>query len=365
MMDEQRKKADANRVGYQPDIQALDELNNRFRKAANARMNKLSPEQRKAAASAGAAARWAKADPERANLPRAEFGNDDRPLKISGMEIPCYVLEDERRVLTANGFQDALKIARGGSMKAGMSRLELFASGKLINPFIAKDLYERVSNPISFITPGGARAYGYEAEILVELCEAVLAARQAGRLMQQQMPIAQQCELIMRGLARVGIVALVDEATGYQVVRKRDALAKILEAYISKELLPWAQRFPLEFYEGIYRLHKWEDLDPASRSKPGYVGKLTNALVYERLPEGVLQQLRTQNPVDHETGKRKFKHHQFLTDEIGNPHLEKHLAKVIGLMQASDSWIEFKRLFKKVFKVEDGEAPRGRGTVRI
>jgi hypothetical protein len=166
-------------------------------------------------------------------------------------------------------------------------------------------------------------------------------------------------------LARVGIVALVDEATGYQIVRKRDALAKILEAYISKELLPWAQRFPLEFYEEIYRLHKWEDLDPASRSKPGYVGKLTNALVYERLPTGVLEQLRSQNPVDLETGKRKFKHHQFLTDQIGNPHLEKHLAKVIGLMQASDTWNDFKRMFRRVFKVEDDTAPSGRGSIRI
>jgi hypothetical protein len=93
-------------------------------------------------------------------------------------------------------------------------------------------------------------------------------------------------------------------------------------------------------------LHGWDGLDPASRSKPGYVGKLTNALVYERLPDGVLEQLRTQNPKDID-GKRKFKHHQFLTDEIGNPHLEKHLSKVVGLMQASDTWIEFKRMFKK------------------
>lgn len=267
-------------------------------------------------------------------------------------------------MLTANGFQDALGIARGGSMKGGMSRLELFASGKLINPFIDKDLYERVRTPIHFITSSGARAYGYDATILVDLCDAVLAARQAGALMKQQLPIAQQCEIITRGLARVGIVALVDEATGYQQVRKRDALAKILEAYISKELLPWAQRFPLEFYEEIYRLHGWDGLDPGSRSKPGYVGKLTNALVYERLPDGVLEQLRTQNPKDID-GKRKFKHHQFLTDDIGNPHLEKHLSKVVGLMQASDTWIEFKRMFKRVFKVPENEPARGRGSVRI
>jgi hypothetical protein len=334
--------------------------------AGKARVQKMTPEARKAVASAGAKARWAKAQPDRAALPKAEFGDDSRPLKIGDIEIPCYVLEDERRVLTFSGMQDALRMAKGGSEVAGMNRFELFASRKRIKPFVSNELMDRIGKPIVFISPSGGRAYGYEAEVLVEICEAVLAARASEVGIQgQQQAIAHQCELIMRGLARVGIVALVDEATGYQVVRKRDALAKILEAYISKELLPWAQRFPLEFYEEIYRLHSWDDLDPRDRSKPGYVGKLTNALVYERLPDGVLEQLRAQNPVDLETGKRKFKHHQFLTDEIGNPHLEKHLSKVIGLMQASDTWIEFKKMFRRVFKVQDGDRAGGRGSIRI
>ncbi|WP_426315491.1 P63C domain-containing protein [Methylobacterium fujisawaense] len=334
-------------------------------RAGKARLTKMTPEERREVARAGAAARWAKADPERASLPRAEFGDDNRPLQINGMSIPCFVLEDERRVLTFSGMQDALNMAKGGSMVPGMNRFELFASRDRIKPFISNELMERIRKPIVFISPSGGRAYGYEAEVLVEICEAVLAARSSETgLQKQQMQIAHQCELIMRGLARVGIVALVDEATGYQLVRKRDALAKILEAYISKELLPWAQRFPLEFYEEIYRLHRWDDLDPAGKSKPGYVGMLTNALVYERLPTGVLEQLRTQNPKDLD-GNRKFKHHQFLTEDIGNPHLEKHLAKVVGLMQASDTWAEFKRMFRRVFKVPENEPSRGRGSMRI
>ncbi|POR42537.1 P63C domain-containing protein [Methylobacterium sp. V23] len=336
------------------------------RQAAKARALAQTPEQRKAAAAAGAAARWAKAEPDRAELPQAEFGDDARPISIGDIRIPCYVLDDERRVLTFGGMQDALSMAKGGSMVPGMNRFELFVSRERIKPFISSELLDRIRNPIVFLSPSGKRSYGYEAEVLVEICEAVLTARASPAGLQvQQQQIAHQCELIMRGLARVGIVALVDEATGYQIYRKRDALAKILEAYISKELLPWAQRFPLEFYEGIYRLHKWDDLDPASRAKPGYVGMLTNALVYERLPDGVMQQLKSQNPVQSSTGKRRFKHHQFLTDDIGNPHLEKHLAKVIGLMQASDSWLEFKKLFRKVFKVDEDEVPRGRGSMRI
>ncbi|MBA4220189.1 MAG: hypothetical protein C0458_05605 [Methylobacterium sp.] len=317
------------------------------KKAGLARLERMTPERRREVASAGAQARWAKADPERDQLPRAEFGDDKKPLKIGEIEIPCYVLDDERRVLTVTGMQRAMNMAVGGSMVRGLNRFELFTSGERIKPYVFNDLAERVRNPIIFITPTGGRAYGYEAETLVELCEAVLAARAAGVLQKQQLPIAQQCELIIRGLARVGIVALVDEATGFQEVRKRDALHKILEAYIAPDLLPWTQRFPSSFYEEMFRLHDWP-YDPASVKRPGVVGKFTNQFIYERLPEGVLEELKRKNPKD-DLGRRRLRHHQFLTEDVGHPHLEKQITKTITLMQASDNWAMFKRLFSKVF----------------
>lgn len=332
-------------------------------KGGKARAKVLSPETRKAIAAAGAQARWAKADPSRVDLPKAMCGSLERPLRIGDVEIPAYVLEDERRVLTVSGMSDGLSMARGGSEVKGLNRFELFISRDRIKSFIPDDLAQRIHSPIIFLTPTGKKAYGYEAEVLVDLCEAVLAARAAKKLQTQQEGIAQRCEVLVRGLARVGIVALVDEATGYQEIRAKSALSQILEAYISKELLPWTQRFPLQFYQEMYRLLGWQ-LDPNSRAKPGFVGKLTNALVYERLPDGVLEELREKNAVDPDTKRRKFKHHQFLTEEVGNTHLEKHLSKVIGLMQASDTWGEFKVMFRKVFRPKES-GPYGPGRIRI
>jgi len=129
--------------------------------------------------------------------------------------------------------------AKGGSMIAGMNRLELFVSRDRINPFIDNALAERFAAPISFITSDGSRANGFEAILLADLCEAVLKAREAGKLQKQQEGIAMRCELLVRGFARVGIIALVDEATGYQKDRARGALARILEAFIAKELQPF------------------------------------------------------------------------------------------------------------------------------
>jgi hypothetical protein len=322
----------------------------RRRNGGKVRAERLTKEERIEIARTAAAARWEKNDPGRARLPRAMYGADDRPLMIGDMVLPCYVLEDERRVLTAKGMQQSMRIAAGGSMRKGMSRLELFASGKIISPFVSNDLADRVRNPIIFLTTAGARAYGYEAEVLVELCEAVLAARAAGRLQAQQEPIAQQCELIMRGLARVGIVALVDEATGFQEVRKRDALHKILEAYIAPELMPWTKRFPDAFYEEMFRLHGWK-YDPTSVKRPGVVGKFTNTFIYDQLPDGVLDQLRVVNPRDGQ-GRRRARHHQFLTEEVGNPHLEKQILITTTLMRAARSWPQFRNMFDRVFQTK-------------
>jgi hypothetical protein len=281
---------------------------------------------------------------EEQSMPKATHGAPDHPLKIGDIQIPCYVLEEGRRVLIQSNVIKAIGISRGGSGGSGGDRLAKFIGGKIIKSFITKGLDERTANPIRFKTTRGNMAYGYEATILADICEAILQARKEGVLQKQQEHIAEQCEILIRGFARVGIIALVDEATGYQEVRDRNELNRILEAYIAKELLPWTKRFPDEFYEQLFRLLNWQ-YSPLSASRPGYVGTLTKQLVYEKLPPGVLEKLMENNPSV--KGRRKHKHHQFLTEDIGNPHLEKHLTAVITLMRISSNYKVFKKHFDK------------------
>jgi len=151
----------------------------------------------------------------------------------------------------------------------------------------------------------------------------------------------------MRGLATVGIIALVDEVTGYQETRARDELNLILEKYIAAELLPWTKHFPDAFFKEIYRLHEWE-YKPGSHKRPKYIGKLINELIYKQLPPGVLPELQRRNPVTPK-GYRKHKHFQFLTEETGNPHLDKQIVSVMTLMRVADNKDAFYRLFERAF----------------
>ena len=152
-----------------------------------------------------------------------------------------------------------------------------------------------IQNPIQFLGTGSRvkhPAAGYEATILHDLCQAALSARDTGVLKtEQEQRYAQYCEALLRAFAKVGMVALVDEATGYQAERDRDELHRILEAYIAQELLPWAKRFPDEFYRQLFRLRGWQ-YSPLTVKRPQYIGKLTNKLIYEKLPPGVLGELR-------------------------------------------------------------------------
>jgi hypothetical protein len=268
-------------------------------------------------------------------------------LRIGDLEIPCYVLEDNRRVLVQRGIVSALGMARGGSGGSGGDRLAKFTAGKALNPYVSADLLAVTANPIRFRTPNGNVAYGYEATILADICEAVLQARADGGLLKQQEHIARQCEILVRGFARVGIIALVDEATGFQEVRARQALEKILERFISDELLKWAKMFPDEFYQQMARLRGLHYSEIATK-RPAYIGRLTNDIVYERLAPGVLTELKKITPKDNK-GRRKHRYHQRLTEDIGNPRLREHLWAVIGLMRASSNWRSFYSLLNRAF----------------
>ena len=301
-----------------------------------ARAEALSSEQRHEIARKAASARWSGAP-----VLQATHGSPDHPLRIGEIEIPCYVLEDGTRVLSQRGLQTGIGMSIGGSSRAGEQRMAVFVDAIAKKGLDVKDLTARIRSPIRFRPPGGGpTAFGYEATVLADLCDAILAAREKGGVLHpQQMHIAKQCEVLVRGFARVGIIALVDEATGFQRDRARDALAKILEAFIAKELQPWVQTFPTGYYEQIFRLRGLEYPTDSVR-RPQYFGILTNDIVYKRLAPGVLEELRRVTPRN-EAGRPKHKYFQRLTQNVGYPKLREHLGSAIAIMRLSDSWQDF------------------------
>jgi hypothetical protein len=296
-----------------------------------ARALKLSSDERKAIAKKAAQERWS------GEILKATHGSPDRPLKIGDLEIPCYVLSNGMRVLSGRGMQSALALGqRHGAI------LKDFIGRNSLNDYINNDLAMALSAPVKFWRPGrgGKTASGYEATILADICDVVLAARKAGALSGKELDVAEQCEILVRGFARVGIIALVDEATGYQKDRAKNELAKILELFVAKELQPWVRTFSVEFYEQMFRLRGLK-FPGNGVKRPQYFGHLTNDVIYRRLAPGVWKELKEQVEKD-EKGRLKYKLHQRLTPDLGHPKLRDLLSSVITIMKLSNQWWDFK-----------------------
>jgi hypothetical protein len=308
-----------------------------------ARAQSMTPEKRSIIARKAAEARW--------GAPKAEFTG---VLKIGDQSIDCAVLPDGTRVLSQRSVGRALGRSYGGSdfkrADAAGGKLPFYLAAKALNPFISNELLAVVSSPIVYHhSQGGGAAHGIEASALPQICEVWLRARDAGALAKAQSRIADRAEILMRGLAHIGITALVDEATGYQDVRDRQALQAILDQFLRKELAAWAKRFPDEFYLQMFRLKGWKRQGLASSShRPGAAGMYTNDIVYERLAPGILEELQSRNPRTSK-GHRRGKHHQLLTEHVGHPALAQHLHAVIALMRASSDWEQFKGMLDSAF----------------
>jgi hypothetical protein len=308
------------------------------KKGGRARAEKLTKEQRANIGRQGAIARWG----EKPILQATHAGM----VKFGDSEINCYVLEDGSRILSTRGVMMALGRTWRGRKYSG-TELPVFLEAKNLSSFISQELKE-VLTVVEFQIPNGKQAEGFSADLLRLVCETYLEAREAGVLTKQQLPIAKQAEILIRGFAKIGIIALVDEATGYQRDRAVNELAKILEAFVAKEIQKWLPTFDLEFYELMCYL-RGEPMERV-KARPPYFGKLTNNLVYQRLAPGVLEKLREVNPVT-ANGRRKNKHHQYLTPDLGHPKLKEHLAGVTAVMKIAKmqnlSWIEFLKMIDK------------------
>jgi len=310
-----------------------------------ARAEKLSPRRRSLIAKRAASARW------KPGLPRATHEGE---LRIFG--IPCAVLDDGSRVLSQRGVGRALgrkhsgKLIKSGRDETGGDQIPFFIAGETLKPFISEELRVVITKPVLYQGSGGT-THGVDATVLPRICEVWLKARDAGALkLKAQLQIAAKAEALVRALADLGIVALVDEATGYQDVRPKDALQRYLEMIVRKELAAWSKRFPDEFYENIYKLKGWP-WPGMKKNRYSVVAYYTRDLVYQRLAPSLLEELEKKAPRK-ANGERPNKLHQWLTDDFGHPMLAQHLHSLVMFQRLAiangHGWNRFVKMVDKV-----------------
>jgi hypothetical protein len=330
-----------------------------------ARAKKLSPDERKEIAVEAARARWGKSrsieptgnaslEPaaednwegeviqDGAALPEARHKG---VLRLLELEIPCYVLSDGRRVIGRTSATEMLTGIKGGGA------LEKYISVAPLRPFI--DLDRVLSHMISFRLPeveGLERnVRGLSADDLIEVCQGFVSALDAHsrpssdtRLTSRQIEMALKAGMFLSACAKVGLDALIDEATGYQYERAERALQVKLKAYLEDEMRPWEKTFPDELWREFGRLTSWHG---TVTQRPKYWGKLVMELIYEYLDEDVAKWLKENAPKPR--GGQNY--HQWLTDQYGLKKLIEHIWMVVGMAKACNSMIELRDKMAELF----------------
>lgn len=315
-------------------------------KGGKARSNVLTKEERREIAQAAAKRRWinagkaneiiadgdedggAEVEPEQ--LPASMFKGT---LSIGDVELECHVLTNGMRVLTQREVVRVLSGGReSGNLQRYLSRNPKTATGFDIGP------------PIQF-TVEAMIANGFNAEMLIEICERYLEARDEGLLQASQLKLAKQAEIVVRACARVGIIALIDEATGYQEIREKRELQLKLQAFIADELQEWARMFPEEFWLELARL---EGVRYSPRNRPLRWGRYVMMFVYDAIDGDVGKELRSKNP-----NPRFLKNHHQWLKKFGRDQVHDQITRVVTVMKLCNNMDDFRSKFARLFAPAD------------
>ena len=302
------------------------------------RAKALAPDRRAEIARDAANARWGKA------VRASHKGNF---LADFGVDVDCYVLDDATKtaVISQRGMGQAIGFSRRGS------QLMVFVNSKTMEDYIGRDLREKIENPIIFQPPGAAaanpvtaRANGYDATILIDICKAIGNAKADGKLSGGRYDkMIEQAQIIINASAKNGIRQLVYALAGYNPTAEEVIAA--FKLYVQEEAREYEKEFPDQLYAEWYRLYK---LPKPQKNKPWKFKHLTVEHVYEPLAKSngrVYQLTQALRTASNERWKRL---HQFLS-EIGVKALRTQLGQTLGIAQVSDTAEQYEANIQRVF----------------
>lgn len=300
--------------------------------AAKARAESMPATRRSEIAAKAAAARWGK------TYLATHKGNFFDEL---GIDIDCYVLDDASKtaVISQRGMGEAIGFSRRGS------RLTVFVNSQTMQDYIGRELLEKFNNPLVFQPPkaaaaGGvaARPHGYDAALLIDLCQAILRARADGKLTAARYSkMATQAQIIVGASAKSGIRNFVYALSGYSPTT--DEVISAFKLYVLEEAKKYEPEFPNELYMQWHRLYQ---LAVPERGKPWHFKYLTVNHVYHPLAKSNGMLLELMRALKAQGGDRHKKLFQFLNG-IGARALRMQLGRVLEMAESSADKLEYER----------------------
>lgn len=308
-------------------------------KGGVARAKSLSPDKKKEIASKAAAARWGTV-----HLKATHKGNFQADF---GIDAECYVLDDALKtaVMSQRGIAAAL-----GLSSPGGKDFERLVERKWLSKHLGAEVLEKVHQPIEFkwVYPGAkqnaVKIKGYSADLLIDVCNAILKAKAGGTLREAQENLARQAAIVVSASAKAGIQGLVYALAGYD--RTKEEVIAAYKMYVAAEAREYEREFSPELYEQWYRLY---GLVKPERGRPWEFRYLTIDHIYKPLAKSNGKVFALAKSSKQANGEKNDKIHQFLS-EIGVKALRTQVGKITGIATVSDTREEYERyIAEKVY----------------
>jgi len=210
------------------------------------------------------------------------------------------------------------------------------------------ELIDQLKNPLE-INIEGTIIPCFEHTAITKFCKAVGEARRAHKIAGEAfLEYAESCERFLAAAADIGLVALIDEATGYIREKQKHEYRDLFRDFIREQMRDWEKEFPDEFFDGIYKIYNLRR--ESNKNHPQFFAKFIRKYVYHPLADShgvLLSMLDDKNPV---IGKgRKHKLHQFLDEKVGLTKLRAHVWKVVGILSSVNTKAGFQKGFRNAF----------------
>ena len=273
------------------------------------------------------------------------FAKYSGSLSLGDKPVDCYVLDDKNRVISMRATVKAIANDDNGDLLK-------YVGVKSLQPYI--DSAGISSRFVEFTIPGNPnKAKGITAETFLDICSAYVSALTSGApLTEKQRGIAINCSILLSACAKTGLIALIDEATGYQYEREEDALQVKIRAFLSEELRAWEKTFPDELWEEFGRLTHWQG---SLQQRPKYWGKLVLELIYDAMDPDVAKYLKENKPKP----RHGLNYHQWLSEDLGVKALTTHLNQVIGIAKTCNTMEELRHKVALYYGKEDLQLSMG------
>lgn len=262
-------------------------------------------------------------------------------------DLPCYVLDDGQRVFRLSNLTKALRDKEHGKFGnyLASSNIVKYLPNRL-RP-LTDENHDRIPQGVVEFKFNDKIEKGYNSEDFMDVCSAFVTANLNGeKLSEAQQEIVKNANKFILSTAKIGVVALIDEATGYQNIRhSKELQLKIQYFLIDKDsnAREWEKTFPDELWYEFGRLTNWKG---NIKKRPKYWGKYVNELIYNLLDKDIAQYLRENKPPKYNGHKKYF---QWLNEKYGLKELTQHIWQIIGMAKTCENMNELKILASQNF----------------